>query len=57
MPRRCAETLPPFWEKNIPLLSFLFHLGGGNGVEEGLEATGTLLGSLKSKVSLDEISQ
>ena len=56
MPNRCAETLPFFLGKDILLLSFLFCLRGGGGVEEGRKATDTFLGSLESKVSLDEIS-
>ena len=52
----CCHT-PPFLGKDIPMLSFLFCLRGGGGVEEGLEATDTFLGSLESKVSLDDISQ
>ena len=39
------------------MLSFLFGLRGGGGVEEGLETTDTFLGSLESKVSLEEMSQ
>ena len=57
MPRRCPATLPPLLGIDIPVLNFLFCLRGGGGVEEGLEATDTFLGSLESKVSLVEISQ
>ena len=57
MHRRCAATLRPFWEKDFSMLSFLFCLRGGGGVEEGLEAIDTFPGSLESKVSLGEISQ
>ena len=39
------------------MLSFLFCLRGVGGVEEGLETADTFLGSLESKVSLDEIPQ
>ena len=55
MPRRCR--IPPFLGKDIPMLSFLVCLRVGGGVEEGLEATDTILGSLESKVLLDEICQ
>ena len=52
----CCD-IPPFLGKDIPMLSFLFCLRGGGGVEEGIEATDTFLGSLESKVSFDERSQ
>ena len=55
VPRGCAGTLP-FFGKDILMLSFIF-FRGGDGVEEGLEAIDTFLGSLESKVMLEEISQ
>ena len=57
MPRRCAATLPPFWEKDIPTLSLLFLRGGGGGVDGGLGLGYTPRGSPDSKVSLREVSQ
>ena len=47
----CCDT-PPFLEKDIPMLRFLFCLRRGGGVEEGLVATDAFFGSLESKVSL-----
>ena len=52
----CCDA-PPFLGGDTPMLSFLFCLRGGSGVEEGLEAIHTFLGSLESKVSLEEIPQ
>ena len=50
MLRRCAATLPRFWEKtSLCSASFL-----GGSVEEGLEAIDKFLGSLESKVSLEQ---
>ena len=46
-----------FLVKDILMLSFIFCFRGGGGVEEGLEATDTFLGSLKSNMSLDKIFQ
>ena len=56
MPLRCAATLPPFSGKDIPMLIFLFNFVGG-GMEDGLDAKDTCLGSLESYVSSGEISQ
>ena len=41
---------PPFLGKDIPMLSFLFCLRGGGGVEEELVATDRFLGSLESRL-------
>ena len=57
MPRRCAATLPLFSGKDILMLNLLFRRGGGGGVEGGLPAGETRLGSFDSNVSFGEKSQ
>ena len=52
----CCDT-PPFLGKVIRKLTFIFCLRGGGGVEDGLEAIDTCLGSLESKNSLEHITQ
>ena len=56
-PRRCAATLPLFWEKTSLCSAYVSVLLGGGGVEEWLDATDAFLGSLEPKISSDEMSQ
>ena len=56
MPRRCAATLPLFGKRQ-PHAQLPFLSSWRRGVEDGLEAIDTCLGSLESKISLEELSQ
>ena len=45
----CCDS-PPFCEKDIHMLSFLFCRGEGGGVEDGLDVMLKCFGSLESKI-------